>query len=149
ARPCCPYRRRPPSRAVSPSFEPVQVAAVVPEDLLLRVVADLELEEPLDRRGKLRIRVREVGGEHEAVGQTVRDGPPARVLVRFERRVALTPEVITRIGAELASKPAVPAQFHVLVHSPQEEREPAAVALEERDPKVGVALQDPPTTEGH
>src|SRR5260370_12747055 len=101
------------------SGKPVVGGAVVPQDLLLALLGDRQLEERLHLAPELRVAVPEIRREHHPVVADGLDDVPHRLLVAFYRHEALPLEV--RAG----SHPHVPGvdvaqPFHVLVHPPEQ-----------------------------
>src|SRR6266853_3236960 len=123
------------------SGKPVVGGAVVPQDLLLALLGDRQLEGRLHRARELRVAVREIRREHDPVVADGLDDVPHRLLVAFYRHEALPLEV--RAGSHREVPGVDVAQpFHVLVHAPEQERHPAAVAFEEGHAQARMALQD-------
>src|SRR5260221_12094247 len=79
------------------STERVELLAVVPQELLLELVAQRKLQHAVEREGPLRVGVREVGREHDVVVEIERLDALGRRLVGFDRDVALAPEVLRRL----------------------------------------------------
>src|SRR4029450_8058914 len=127
--------------------KPVVGGAVVPKDLALALLGDRQLQERLYRPGKLRVAVREIGREDDPVVADRVDDVLHRLLVALDRHEALPLEVLARCHRELLGVD-VAQPLPVLVHAPEQERHPAAVALEERDTQLGMALEDAARAEG-
>src|SRR5213593_3761365 len=135
---------RPPT---SSGRQSVVGGAVVPEDLALALVRDRQLEERLDRARELRVTVREVGGEDDPVVADGVDDVLHRLLVALDRHEALALEVLAGGHREVA-RVDVAEPLPVLVHAPEQEEHPAAVALEEGHAQSWMALQDSARAEG-
>src|SRR5262245_41170598 len=117
--------------AASRSAEVVEPRAVVPEDLPLAGFREGQLQEQVRRLREVRIRVRIVGREDERVVAQALDDPLDLVLVGIDADEALALEVLAGRRLELRGLAAL-RHLPVLVEAPQEPRQPAAVALEER-----------------
>src|SRR5215813_13475699 len=115
--------------------------AVVPEDLPLALLRDRQPEERLDRPRELRIAVRKIGGEDDAIVADRVDDVLHRLLVALDRDEALALEVLAGRHRELLGVD-VTQPLPVLVHAPEQERHPAAVAFEEGHAQPGMALED-------
>ena len=115
---------------------PYSVQRVVPEDASLAVVAHAgQSQEALDGVRVLRIGMRVVGREHDALVAEHLDHRREHRLVGVGRHVALASEVLARRhrevvrGAEVAREPLLV----VVVHALEPERHPPASGFEERD----------------
>src|SRR5947209_4444204 len=127
--------------------EPVVRGAVVPEDLALALVGDRQPEERLDRPGEFRVAVWEVRREDDPIVTDGIDDVLDRLLVALDRDEALPLEVFARRHRQLA-RVDVTQPLPVLVHAPEQERHPAAVALEEGHAQPRMALEDAARAEG-
>src|SRR5881296_1745645 len=127
--------------------EPVVRGAVVPEDLALALVGDRQPEERLDRPGELRVAVREVRREDDPIVTDGIDDVLDRLLVALDRHEALPLEVGAGRHRQLAGVD-VAQPLPVLVHAPEQERHPAAVALEKGHAQPRMALEDTARAEG-
>src|SRR4029434_419392 len=121
--------------------KPVVGGAVVPKDLALALLGDRQLQERLYRPGKLRVAVREIGREDDPVVADRVDDVLHPLLVALGRPAALALEVLARCHRELLGVD-VAQPLPVLVHAPEQERHPAAVALEEGHAQPGMPLED-------
>src|SRR5262245_40185712 len=128
-------------------MKPVIGGAVVPEDLALAFLGDRQLQERLHRARELRVAVREVGREDDAVVADRVDDVLDRLLVALDRHEALPLEVLARGHRELLGVD-VAEPLPVLVHAPEQERHPAAVALQERNPQPRMTREDAARAEG-
>src|SRR5215468_5124479 len=142
-----PAPRRPAARTATVLAKPVVRGAVVPEDLALALVGDRQPQERLHRPRELRVAVREVRREDDAVVADRVDDVLDRLLVALDRDEALPLEVGAR-GHRQLTRVDVAEPLPVLVHPPEEERHPAAVALEERHAQPRMAPEDPARAEG-
>src|SRR5215471_9176963 len=121
--------------------QPVVRRAVVPENLALALVGDRQSQERLDGPRELRVPVREIRREDDPVVTDRGDDVADRLLVALDRHEALALEVAARRHRQLAGVD-VAQPLPVLVHAPEQERYPAAIALEERDTQAGMTLED-------
>src|SRR5439155_2344 len=129
------------ARASRRPWNVVEPGAVVPEDLPLARVRERELEEDVGRLGKVRVRVRIVRREDERVVAESLDHPLHLILVGIDADEALALEVLAGRRLQLRRLAAL-RHLPVLVEPPEEPRQPAAVALEERDAQAREALED-------
>src|SRR6516225_472375 len=127
--------------------QPVVRRAVVPEDLALALVGDRQSQERLDGPRELRVPVREIRREDDPVVTDRVDDVLDRFLVALDRHEALALEVVARRHRQLA-RVDVAQPLPVLVHAPEQERHPAAVALEERDAQTWMTREDAARAEG-
>src|SRR4030095_11427564 len=121
--------------------EPVIRGAVVPEDLALALFGDRQAQERLHRPRELRVAVREIRREDDAIVADRVDDVPHRLLVALDRHEALPLEVCAGSHRQLG-RVDVAEPLPVLVHAPEQERHPAAVALEEGHPQPRMAFED-------
>src|SRR5215475_11944186 len=121
--------------------------AVVPEDLALALLRNRQPEERLDRPRELRISVRKIGGEDDAIVADRVDDVLHRLLVALDRHEALALEVLAGRHRELLGVD-VAEPLPVLVHAPEQERHPAAVAFQERHPQPRMTREDAARAEG-
>ena len=109
----------------------VEPRAVVPEDPPFARLRQRQLEEDVGRLREVRVRVRVIGREYQRVVAELLDHPLDLVLVRVHADEALAPEILAGRRLQLRRLAAL-RHCPVLVEPPQEPRQPAAVALEER-----------------
>src|SRR5262245_58642927 len=129
------------------STEPRVRRAVGPENLARALLGDREPQERLDRPRELRVAVGKVRREDDAIVADRVDHVLHGLLVALDRHEALALEILARRHRELA-RVDVAQPLPVLVHAPEQERHPAAVALEERHAQPRMALEDAARTEG-
>jgi hypothetical protein len=91
--------------------------------------------------------VREIGREDDAVVADRVDDVLHRLLVALDRHEALTLEVAAGRHRQLL-RVDVAEPLPVLVHTPEQEWHPAAVALQERHAQPRMALEDAARAEG-
>src|SRR5262245_27808148 len=120
----------------------IEAAGIVPQDLPLALVADLQLEEAVHRVGILRVAVRVIGRRHEIVIAERCHDVGHGLLVALERAEPLPAEVFGRQHREVAHVTVWLPPLVVLVHPGQPERQPSALALEEGEAKAREALHD-------
>src|SRR5438093_12357326 len=123
--------------APSSGSKSVVRGTVVPENLALALLGDRQRQERLHRPRELRVAVREIRREDDPVVADGVDDVLHRLFVALDRHEALPLEVRAGGHRQLAGID-VAEPLPVLVHAPEQEGHPAAVALEKGDAQPGM-----------
>src|SRR5262245_40004614 len=125
------------------ALEAVEPHRIVPQDLpLLDLGEPLDLQELLDRVRELAVGVRIVAAERDAALAERLDDVHGVALVDLGRDVALAPEVLARLHAQIRSVERAEVALEVLVHALEPPGRPAGTRLEEHDPQPRMPFED-------
>src|SRR5262245_45784698 len=127
-----PGRRGPDSVATGLAFETVEPHRVVPQDLPLLCLGEVfDLQELLDGVRELAVGVGLVAAERYAALAERFDDVHRVALVDLGRDVALPPEVLARLHAQIRRVERAEVALEVLVHALEPPGRPAGTRLEE------------------